>query len=318
MASISTLEAVGIVCGIGASLAAIVGLGLTLLDRRRKKGDTESVVQNIYLTPGTQQPSVAASAVQSASSSSAPGTADDVRYVLLLEACLWLASDLHLAWTTFEEKRRSIELIERFTPELEHDVDRFSAELDAASPGTSDLLRSFLSGVFKAYLEVMRINTSWLEYRNDGEREPEEMEAERESLHSSFVVEREKIGEHLRASRAYLSALAEQRKNGPWKALGFNSPEDYSEYMQPTMRSLTSSPGDLAEDVLERLLDGPIALADLEKENLPSSIRVELMNRLLADKWAEVTSDHAIALTEAGARLLKKRLAAWHGTAPPA
>jgi hypothetical protein len=316
MAGIS-LETVGIVAGIGASLATVIALLVTLLDRRRKGNDAERVTtQNIYVTPqAAPQESAAASATESASIASSQEANDDVRYVLLLEACLWLASDLRLAWPTLGEKRRSIDLLERFMPELEHDVASFASELDVASPGTAKLIRGFLSATFKEYVEAMRINTSWLESRNKGEREPEGLERERKSLHYDFATQQEEIERRLRANRAYLSALAELKKSGPWEVLGFASPEDYNEYLQPTMRSLTSSPGDLAEDVLSRLLDGPIPLQELEEENLPSSIRVELVNRLLADKWAELTSD-GISLTDAGKRLLKKRLATWQSTAP--
>lgn len=293
---------IGAGLGVAASIATIIGLAVTLVDRRRKRSEPE--------TP-REVPATAAPAAKTLGGD--PETSEDVRYVLLLEACMWLASDLNLVWTTLGEKRRSIELIERFTPELEHDLAKFSSQLDNASPGTSDFIRRFLSKVFKPYVEVMLSNTSWLEHRSDGDQEAEETEYERKSLRYAFVTGQERIETRLRTDRTYLSALAEQKKNGSWKILGFDSPEDYAEYLQPTMRSLVTSPGELAEDVLSRLLDGPISLDEMKRENLPDSIRVELMNRLLADKWAELTPGKSVVLTDAGRRLLRKRLATWHG-----
>lgn len=307
-----SLAAAGIAFGILASLATVGGLAVTLVDRRRnpKQGE-EAQVQKIYVTQELPSSHSAASDEKHAKATLFEDADADVRYVLLLEACLWLAFDLYLAWTTFEEKHRSIELIERFRPELEHDLARFSTELDRSSPGTSRLIAGFFHDTFKQYVRAMRSNTLWLEHRNEGEEEPAETERERKSLREDFTVSQEEIGRRLRRNRAYLSALAEQKKIGPWEILGFASPEDYAEYRRPTMRSLTSSPGELGEDVLQRLLDAPIPLRLLEEEELPPSIRVELMNRLLADRWAEITPQSEIALTEAGKRLLRKRLASW-------
>ncbi|HEX2393618.1 MAG TPA: hypothetical protein VHI77_11970 [Solirubrobacterales bacterium] len=292
-------------------MVAIVGFALALADRRRKRGGTERITtQNIYVAQSTPQPLAGASG-GGTPASPPQAMAEDVRYVLLLEACLRLASDLHLIWPTLGEKRRSIVLIKRFMPELEHDATTFAAQLDAGSGGTAEAIHGLLVGAFKEYLEVMRVNIEWSEHRDDGEREPEQMEHERKSLHYAFATQHEEIEGRLRSNRTYLSALAEQEKSGSWKILGFASPEDFAEYLRPTMRSLTSSPGDLAEDVLQRLLAAPQSLRDLEQERVPSSIRVELVNRLLADNWAELTPEGKVALNDAGARLLEKRLAAW-------
>lgn len=310
-----SLEAAGIAAGIVASLATVIGLAITMWDRHGKKGEGERTqIQNIYVTQDGPKLSTPGREVE-AKRGPAQEATEDVRYALLLEACLWLASDLYMVGPTLEEKHRSLDLVERFIPELEHDLTRFSTKLDAASSETSQLIGDFLAGTFKQYLQAMRSNTSWLERRSDGEREPEEVERERKALHFDFSGGRQEISDRLRANRDYLAALAEQKKNGPWEVLGFTSPEAYAEYLRPTMRSLNSSPGDLGEDLLERLLDAPIPLRDLEEENLPQSIRVELINRLLADAWAELTSDGNIALTEAGERLVKKRLATWQGPA---
>ena len=144
----------------------------------------------------------------------------------------------------------------------------------------------------------------------------EEFQRERKATWYAFYETWHELRGMLEKIPILAVALGEQRaKSEYWRVLGFSSRADFDEYLQPTMKTLTSSPGDLAEHVLERLLAGPLVMRDLEdEEEIPKEITVELFNRLLADKWASLEragDDYGIRLTPAGQSLLPKRLAQW-------
>lgn len=306
-----SFDHLGVVAVIIGTVVAIIGL---VRDRRRKtgaQGSAANLIQNFYVTPDDSGPLPAAGDSEADSKEDGDKQPDDVHYVLLLEACTWLAADLYLVGITHGAKLRMIKLIERHLPELRHDAGRFSRQLDAGSPGTAQIVGTFVSGTLPQYVSTMKGNVEWLKAMADGARESEQQERERKSAHYTFGIQQDEISERLRANHEYDMALARQSQDGVWEVLGFDSRGDFDEYVQPTMRSLTSSPGDLEEDTLRSLLEGPLSAEKMQEEDLPESVRVELMNRLLADKWAKFTSAGQIVLTDAGERLLRRRLASW-------
>ena len=136
---------------------------------------------------------------------------------------------------------------------------------------------------------------------------------ERRSTWETFAREWREIREELEAARPFALPLAEQATQGTWKVLGFATRADFEEHLTPTMKSLTSSPGDMGEHLLELLVRGPVNLDSLEEEGVPEKVRVDLLNRLLADSWAKLDQG-VVFLTPAGKALLPKRMSSWHET----
>src|SRR6185369_10409200 len=100
-----SLETTGIIIGIVASLATIVGLAIVMVDRRRKKVEASPAqIQNVYLTQAAPSAPSTEGEDGNAKSGFGPETTEDTRYALLLEACIWLASDLYLVGPTMENQ----------------------------------------------------------------------------------------------------------------------------------------------------------------------------------------------------------------------
>ena len=246
-------------------------------------------------------------------SSQATHPADATRYVLLLDACLSLAD---LVWyvdpLTIEEKRRVLRLVTRHRVELVHDSKSLAQALDEECPGAAHAIRTFLRGPDSTTISrLCRHFSTGSPRRSEGEHQPDSLHRARSSAGYAFHEGREKLDDLLQTSRTLAIALAHQRQVGVWQVLGFESDEEYRDYVRPTMKSATY-PGELGEDVLRRLLEEPLNPRDLEDEGLPKSLSIDLLNRLLGDHWARWEGEaERIALTQAGARLVRKRLAEW-------
>ncbi|HEX4806137.1 MAG TPA: metallophosphoesterase [Conexibacter sp.] len=239
---------------------------------------------------------------------------EETRFVLLLAACADLASDAYLVTFTTGRTLRALHLVQRHLPVLTHDALRLADALNAASPGLPAQAHWFVEKPMSAYVDVMQSWLMWFRSRAHDEPAPEALTSARKHRHQAYYEAWEELRLHLERTPAFAAPLAQRFSEWSWKMLGFASRTAYEEYLEPSMSSLTESPGELAEDVLERLLDGPLVPDALRAEGLPPSITVDLLNRLLTSHWARFEDD-GIALTDAGRRLLARRLARWRGSA---
>jgi hypothetical protein len=236
--------------------------------------------------------------------------AGETRYVLLLDSCMRIANDVALVGETIGAKYRSLQLALRHKPALVHGARDFSAALDQACPGIAAEILRFLEGPFERYVAIMKSNLAWLESRAEGETEPQELSDSRKAAHRVFLEAKDDLNRRLQSSPGFATAIAEQEQDGLWRILGYRSQEDYQEYIEPTMRSLTESPGELAEEFLREMLDKPVDPHAMEAEGVPKPIAVGLVNRLLASGWAQWQGG-TVTLTKKGARLVERRLAEW-------
>ena len=118
----------------------------------------------------------------------------------------------------------------------------------------------------------------------------------------------ESIRSRIVASEGVETGLANvQTSSARWALLGFPSEEQFREWVSPTTKSIGVSTGPLEIALLKRLVAGCDSTLVLEEEGFPRAVIVEMVNRLLRDRWAEIDGD-AIRLSRVGVALLAARI----------
>jgi hypothetical protein len=227
--------------------------------------------------------------------------ADDLLLVYLLDQAVRFSLDIP-SWNldTFGERWRLIELVGRLIQRAE---DLLPALGSTLSPTVHEELVHYIREVLRWYWGEAKLATPRPGEEGTPQYDGEHFKAARFQL-PRWDALREKI-----ISRPGLKrSLAELHASpGRWTLLDFPSEGAFREWLAPTSKSIGLSTTLMQDALLRRLCEGANSVLQLEEEGFPKADIVEVLNRLLRDKWIELEYD-SIRLSKIGKTLLVERL----------